>query len=872
MKYLRAAALFLAFQTAGCTGFDEQPSGGEPFEGRTVKTKISLRTAPELDGQGREIPITRAPLDITETEESAIHNVWVFQFAEPESGGGDDSRPFLRSVYIDDQTLDTANAGTGTMEVDLIDSGGREHLLVFVANVNEADYKWLMNPGRNTYADLKSRYYHLDNNVIFEDSRSWGAEWRNFIMSGSVKSVVDDQTPITGASGQPVPLTRSLAKLQFELTLGNPDYEITYVKLRNVPDRIWFTESLNEHPKFDSLNLIDFPIDIESGTGGIIGVNSTKKYMWYVPPQLFDRNEKIASLKQRHTYAPTYAVHIEIVAKNVNTGKSALYRIYPGADMKDFNIRANHHYIVRQTIQGDGGDDLDDSRIEQFDDVVLSGFSNSFILNPPVSDIMAARTYHIPISRVNQYWAPAADEYPGYGGLLEGAILSSTRWRVDLLWQDNKDMVRATSDIPTRIYLSKVEGKGPRDSSDPNRDAYFSITVPYGAIHGNFVMIIRAYDPNSHAVESQQTIRDVVLWSWHFWVTDYNPGRAKELAVHGDEFIYKVPGGQVERYGGAAWGYDTPGAAVHNNWNNYEYNTASTAPYAREFMMDRPLGALNKTLINNERTVPGMLLYQFGRKDPFPTLDNIYNISGSTISSSGVIQAQRWNSQAWQQARAVTVAESVNYPMWLFGIQSSRFFWASIDDNDDNTLDNNYVADYIWLDSKLQAVGAAPESIRSYNGKSIFDPCPAGWKIPTLAAWEDFRRDDTGHTVNIGESSSSGGSISDYRVFPTERYTRFYWPNVEIDGNYPVKGFIRFHRLMHRNNNSGILTADGPKIRRSSNNVSDDSGGSYWQAVPDKATEPAKFSLTTFTSYDYITASYGYANEATSVRCISTED
>ncbi len=833
MKYIALAALL----TTGCSDLYEQAGPGElPVDGRLVTKSIPLRVNNELDEQGREIPLSRAFDELSDVEDAAIHNVWVFQFSEPEAGGGDDSRRLIRSAYIDDSAIDAAGSGTHMIEVDLIESDMQEHLLVFVANVNEADYDWDMAPGRSTYAELKTRFYRLRTDT--EDSRLYGDEWRNIIMSGKAVTAIAEGNgfPVAG-----IPLERSLAKIRLELTLANPDYKILSVKLRNMHDRFRLTEALDESPQqldYIAPSMIDFPIESDYDNG-LVDAGTTKTIVWYVPRHERGSNPAVATPADKNRYAPAWATYIEIMAKNVNNGTGVLYRIYPGADKTDFNILPNHRYLIRQTITGNGGENLTDSRIEQFGDVHLDGHNNSFILNPPISEGMGPRTYHIPITRVNEYWEPDAQSFPGYGGLNEGAILTNTRWRVDLLWQDSPEMVRAAGDTPSRIYISKATGKGPDD--------HFSITVPEGAVHGNFVMALRIYNPSSSPIEDYQIPYDDVMWSWHFWVTDYNPDRMKFVTIEGGRFVYPVPGGQVERYGGAVWGYDTPGAAVANNWNNYTYNTSSTAPYAKAFMMDRTLGALSNG--HSAYNTGEALTYQFGRKDPFPGSPTLYNIDGVELTATAPddFSAQRWNANANGLSTdvAVQIRESIYNPMKFYSRNNP---WC-LEVN--GFVSSTSTAGYMWHDVRVP-MGARPADVKSYNGKSIFDPCPPGWKVPPASVWEDFRNSGNyGHTI----SNSSHG-----RNFPNYTNLLQYWPNVAVDGQYPVEGKIHYPTTGQRRNSNSY---DGGFYTTSTTSY-------VWAATPASAT--AGHSLYYRITSALLTVNYtvvrGYAER---VRCVSME-
>lgn len=109
-------------------------------------------------------------------------------------------------------------------------------------------------------------------------------------------------------------------------------------------------------------------------------------------------------------------------------------------------------------------------------------------------------------------------------------------------------------------------------------------------------------------------------------------------------------------------------------------------------MMDRNLGATSAT--------PGDvgalgLLYQWGRKDPF--------LGSSSISSSILsLSTLSWPAAVSSSSSVGTVAYATAHPTTFIKSNSSRGDW--IYSSKDNTL---------WKSSK-----------------SIYDPCPPGWKVP----------------------------------------------------------------------------------------------------------------------------------------------
>jgi hypothetical protein len=163
-----------------------------------------------------------------------------------------------------------------------------------------------------------------------------------------------------------------------------------------------------------------------------------------------------------------------------------------------------------------------------------------------------------------------------------------------------------------------------------------------------------------------------LVWSYHIWVTDYmDGGTGKTVSmVNGHKF------------------------------------------------MDRNLGATAEGLT----TAAYGLLYQWGRKDPFP---------GSASGSAG------WNAvgsfsglgsaaATSKTTNAAAIIDAIQNPMtFLRYYSSSNYDWLPV--GIDNAL---------WR--------------ASGGGKTIYDPCPAGWRVPIYknnsgslanSPWKDYDRD-----------------------------------------------------------------------------------------------------------------------------------
>lgn len=132
------------------------------------------------------------------------------------------------------------------------------------------------------------------------------------------------------------------------------------------------------------------------------------------------------------------------------------------------------------------------------------------------------------------------------------------------------------------------------------------------------------------------------------------------------------------------WFTDQPEGQVY-------YNNAGT-------MMDRNLGATSAT--------PGDvgalgLLFQWGRKDPFLGSSSI---SSSTVAKSTII----WPSAVSSDSSSGTIAYAIANPTTFIAYNKSNYDWYYTGSTStDNTR---------WTTSE--------------SAKSIYDPCPSGWRVP----------------------------------------------------------------------------------------------------------------------------------------------
>lgn len=613
-----------------------------------------------------------------------VHNMWIIQF----DGNTPSSKMMGVPRFLDSDELTTP----GYASIYLIQKSTPCYTL-FVANIREgALYKWNL-VKEAPFSDVITRVKTIknDDTGCYEDFTNWNT---------LLMSAVTNSTIVSGTALVPK-FTRNVAKVTLNLKLSKQDMEIVSVRLRNVSNRIVYADaalSLNGvlpttvYPL--DVALTDYPaITKTSATGTLPTYSQTESYSWYIPRNQQDIVSKSTNATTKTYYAPVNATYFEIVAirkDGTNISATSIFRVYPGADMiSDFNLTSNSHYTVGLDVVDIGNDS--DSRVEKIENIDYAGnnthgaSSNSFILNPAPKTSGMTRKYTIPISQVNRFWGGTT---AGYGNKTDNVIKSSDKWKVELIWSDLAGLFGSSGITLGDNGLGVGVGLGADNVG--GQVSYFTLNVPAGLAAGNFVLGIKKVDDYGNNKDN--------LWSWHFWVTDYNPNSFDLSKISAGTYTYPVSGGQVERYAPLTAG------AVTDVWTG-------TGVYANRVMMDRNLGAV-ETFFSEApaRNKRGTLHYQFGRKDPF-----------STVYATGSFN---------QTAGPTTIATTVLNP--------DRFYTS--DNNWCNEANVNTPTNYLWNDP-IAAVNTYSSS------KSIYDPCPPGWMVPVNNTWVDFGRTPT-NTMN----------------------------------------------------------------------------------------------------------------------------
>lgn len=132
-------------------------------------------------------------------------------------------------------------------------------------------------------------------------------------------------------------------------------------------------------------------------------------------------------------------------------------------------------------------------------------------------------------------------------------------------------------------------------------------------------------------------------------------------------------------------------------------------------LMDRNLGALTATAYDPLSTG---LLYQWGRKDPFLGIAEIPKEESYGISMESTLQ---WPEYVISTSQTGTIEYSILNPTTFITYNPEAFIYDEEYDDWSN--------DYDWLNREYSNLE------RWSSSKTIYDPCPAGWRVPD-PIWE----------------------------------------------------------------------------------------------------------------------------------------
>ena len=234
---------------------------------------------------------------------------------------------------------------------------------------------------------------------------------------------------------------------------------------------------------------------------------------------------------------------------------------------------------------------------------------------------------------------------------------------------------------------------------------------------------------------------------WETWCTGdaVTKGSVVSAADFQDNYIYFQTGGHA---GNALIAARNSAGTILWSWHVWVPETpvqTDTYKLSAALVMDRNLGALTTAPSGTDGRCFG-LFYQWGRKDPFPGMKGISSSSVASVSGTSTTVVNS----------AVSTQEAIATPTVLYAMQN---------------IDWNATADdELWG--------------KTSGTKTLYDPCPPGYKVPrrsdagglfadlqTITGWQLFQSEGY---LKVGSPATSfplAGYIDDYITAPGS-YTR----------------------------------------------------------------------------------------------------
>ena len=518
-----------------------------------------------------------------------------------------------------------------------------------------------------------------------------------------LRSIDKVSIPMVGASEEvevttgvtvTVPVTRMYAKLKVKVEMLKAEMKLNNVNVRQIPN-ICRIETFAGDGNGEPMNAVPFPdgttfSSIAFAASDLEKSEDKEWAVFYVPENLQGEIENQGGNKS--DAAPTNALVVDVTAEI--GGEKYLYAAYPGGNsFNNFNIQRNQVYRMTVTVTGEKGQN--------------NPSSNCFVVKP--NGFLSFEPYYRVETGGGYNFADYLSPHD------ENLKIAS----VGIIWQ-TKDCIGDNTN-GTLVQLGENTG-------DIHQKIYVRTQKKGNALIG-------AYNSKGD-----------VLWSWHIWVTDHEP--------------------------------DNLGRAV--TYYTYDWDNNGIYPEKPRIqgyaVMSCNLGALaeNQKGIGtglhrypDEMTQAFGMLYQWGRKDPFPPLRNVvsehhdYNDEHTDLhydnsnqievhKTSGTDENKLFHSVIGSTLTGAVRHAIANPTVFITGTndvnrnesyvqQKSNYFnngdWCPIGESDNK----------LWGGLEPASEGMKAYTINQTNNvhiydnygteKSIFDPCPTGWRVASGELW-----------------------------------------------------------------------------------------------------------------------------------------
>ncbi len=491
--------------------------------------------------------------------------------------------------------------------------------------------------------------------------------------------MVGKYTGTVGATVSGVTLNRLFAKVDFTYNIASPltnsNFEVQSVRLCRVATAAYYCGTPTGKTVWpDAASGQHTDYTAETAWTNPTDHN-TGKYVWYIPQNL----QKAVKTNAAAT-ASALGTYIEIVGySGYGQGATVTYLVPVGSDgmgsSPNYNVVMNNVYTINVTLKGENS--VSDHRVA----VSPWSYSNCAMVAPggTAELSMVNRKKKLEASTFDAANKPSLTWNLG------------TEYEVLVIWQDVQNLVESTTYHPASGRVSVKVKSG----------------APGNALVGLY--------PKGTSKTNAAIKLAPCIWSWHIWVSDYRPNGKKtyNLGVNAKSTDIEGGTGQVHTYG----------TKYRDAVNHVDPSSGYSNSNVR-VMMDRNLGAI-ATAYDHPASTPEAtghanryptygLFYQWGRPTPIPkapfqlVIDDNAALQQPTYGPNGteLTNYPDLDTKTPQELQYV-----LKNPWKFVSAPSSPYDWNKTPNND------------LWGDGKQ---------------KSVYDPCPDGWRVAPNGTWDDF--------------------------------------------------------------------------------------------------------------------------------------
>ena len=571
------------------TGCEEQidPPAVNPSEGKMVEVTLNIGFADEADESTLSAPLTTKsneaafsyalqPAMATKRAESSLKPDKLYKLEIQQYDRSGNRIGGMNASDVTDHEIGSAFSQTLTANSDcqlvIVAWGSGNTTTLGTDKLASAQEKSIdasviskLNPSTQSYMNKMPYILHLEH-VCVE--------------SNTIKSIEGENKDVR------LLLRRLATRLTLDWTYSYSGYQLKQILLQSIPTNYKIVAAPDKTDKtypslLDQFTTIQLTADeIDSQT-----------YSCWVPANVRGSNSAATSQRYRiKSNAPTGSSYVDFIAANTFEPKKKLsYRVYlGGSESSNFNLYGNTDYNYKVTINHTDYP-VNDRRVTIIDPIPASENNSNFV--PTANCFMVAPggafcfnpyKYNVGGTTKNNTTLAGSDWCN-----INGSSIGTPIKYVKVLWQTKEygdigdpilGVVNSSTDHTNIVDITNGE-------SVENARIYCRIAP--NTLGGSGA--IAAYNES-----------DEILWSWHIWVTDYNPDATGNQDVQ------------------------TP---VNKRKLKFEYGSyTGNLP-----MMDRNLGAAAGYITlppdELEKSKTNGFYYQWGRKDPFRGSYSNINIS-----------------------------------------------------------------------------------------------------------------------------------------------------------------------------------------------------------------------------------------------------